>query len=31
MLPITDEEQIKIGNFFVCINSLITLHQRKLK
>ena len=30
MLPITDEEQIRIGTLFVRINNLITLHQRKL-
>ena len=30
MLPITDEEQIRIGTLFVSINNLITLHQRKL-
>ena len=30
MLPITDKEQVRIGNLFVCINNLITLHQRKL-
>ena len=29
MLPITDEEQVRIGNLFVCINNLITLHQRE--
>ena len=29
MLPITDEEQIRIGNLFICINNLITLHQRE--
>ena len=29
MLPITDKEQVRIGNLFVCINNLITLHQRE--
>ena len=29
MLPITDEEQIRIGTLFVRINNLITLHQRE--